>query len=329
MTAAPWDDRLRRRLKLRDVDVLLAVVHTGSMGKASAVLRMSQPAVSKAIASLEQTLGVSLLERSRRGVEPTPYGLALIKRGVNVFDELRQGVQDIAFLTDPTVGDIRVGGTDGMISTLISPVVHQLSTRYPRMTFRVSVGDLRTLYRELEVRRVDVVVSRLNSPPSEEYSAEILYEDTLVVVAGLRHPLARRRKIEVAELLDEPWASQPPETNFGAFAMEAFRAAGLEPPRIAVATTSHTLHNELLATGRYLVMVPRFWALLQRPNPSIKILPVVFPHTRHKVAIITLKNRSLSSATQFFVERVRATTKAVNYLNNRPTAKRGNSKSPA
>ena len=330
MTVAPWDDRVRRRLKLRDVDVLLAVVQTGSMGKAGAVLRMSQPAVSKAIASLEQTLGVPLLERSRRGVEPTPYGLALIKRGVTVFDELRQGVQDIAFLTDPTVGDIRVGGTDGMISTLISPVVHQLSTQYPRMTFRVSVGDLRTLYRELEARRVDVVVSRLNSPPSEEYSAEILYEDTLVVAAGLRHPLARRRKIEIAELLDETWTFQPPETNFGAFAMEAFRAVGLAPPRITVATTSHTLHNELLATGRYLVMVPRFWALLQRPNPSIKILPVVFPHTRHKVAIITLKNRSLSSATQFFVDRVRAATKAVNQQNNRPMTKRGNpSKSPA
>ena len=198
-----------------------------------------------------------------------------------------------------------------MISTVFSSVVHQLSTQYPRMSFRVSVGDLQALYRELEARRVDVVVSRLHSPPSEEYSAEVLYEDTLVVVAGLRNPLARRRKIEIAELLDEPWTFQPPNTNFGSFAMEAFRAIGFAPPRITVATTSHTLHNELLATGRYLAMVPRFWALLQRPNPSIKVLPVAFPHTRHKVAIITLKNRSLSSATQFFIDRVRAITKAV------------------
>jgi len=312
MTITPWNDRVRRRLKLRDVDVLLAVVQTGSMGKAAAALRISQPAVSKAVASLEQTLGVQLLDRSRRGVEPTPYGLALIKRGVAVFDELRQGVQDIAFLTDPTVGEIRAGGTDGMISTLISPVVHQLSTQYPRMSFRVSVGDLRTLYRELEARRVDVVVSRLLSPPSEEYSTEVLYEDTLVVTTGLRNPLARRRKIEIAELLDEPWTFQPSDTSFGSFAMDAFRALGVGPPRITVATTSHTLHNELLATGRYLAMVPRFWALLQRPNPSIKILPVAFPHTKHKVAIITLKNRSLSSATQFFIDRVRAVTKAVN-----------------
>ncbi|HZM48370.1 MAG TPA: LysR family transcriptional regulator [Burkholderiales bacterium] len=311
MTFALWDDRVRRRLKLRDVDVLLAVVQTGSMGKAGAVLRMSQPAVSKAIASLEQTLGVQLLDRSRRGVEPTPYGLALIKRGVAMFDELRQGVHDIAFLTDPTVGEIRVGGTEGMISTLFSPLIHQLSTQNPRMSFRVISGDLRALYREFEARRVDIVVSRLPSPPPEEYSAEVLYEDTLVVVAGLRNPLARRRKIEIAELLDEPWTNSPPDTNFGSFTTEAFRAIGLTPPRLTVATTSHTLHNELLATGRYLGMVPRFWVLVQRPNPSIKVLPVAFPHTRHKVAIITLKNRSLSSATQFFVDRLRAITKAV------------------
>jgi DNA-binding transcriptional LysR family regulator len=281
------------------------------MGKASAVLRMSQPAVSKAIASLERTLGAQLLDRSRRGVEPTPYGLALIKRGVAVFDELRQGVQDIAFLNDPTVGEIRAGGTDGMISTLISPVVHQLSTQYQRMSFCVSVGDLRTLYRELEARRIDVVVSRMNNPPSEEYSAEVLYEDTLVAVTGSRNPLARRRKLEIADLLDEPWTFQPSETDFGARAMEAFRAAGVGPPRITVATTSHTLHNELLATGRYLAMVPRFWALLQRPNPAIKVLPVDFPGTQHKVAIITLKNRSQSAATQFFIDRVRAATKMV------------------
>jgi DNA-binding transcriptional LysR family regulator len=311
MTVAPWDDRVRRRLKLRDVDVLLAVVQTGSMGKAGAVLRMSQPAVSKAIASLEQTLGVQLVERSRRGVEPTSYGGALVKRGSAMFDELRQGVQDIAFLTDPTAGEIRLGGTDGMISTVFSSVVHQLSTQYPRMSFRVSVGDLQALYRELEARRVDVVVSRLHSAPSEEYSAEVLYEDTLVVVTGLSNPLVRRRKIEIAELLDEPWTFQPPDTNFGSFAMEAFRAIGLAPPRITVATPSHTLHKELLATGRYLAMVPRFWALLQRPNPSIKILPVAFPHTRHKVAMITLKNRSLSAATQFFIDRVRVATKAI------------------
>src|SRR5712675_295596 len=224
MTATTqWNDRVRRRLKLRDVDILLAVIQTGSMGKAAADLNMSQPAVSKAIAYLEHTLGVRLLDRSRQGVEPTPYGRALVKRGVAMFDELRQGVQDIASLADPTVGEIRMGGSEHTISAIYAPIVHRFSGQYPRMSFHAIVGDLRTLSRELDARHIDFVVSRMYSPPSEEQSVEVLFEDPLVVVAGLKNPLARRRKIDFAELLDEPWTLQPRENSFGAFAMDALR----------------------------------------------------------------------------------------------------------
>src|SRR5258708_27114067 len=119
--ATQWNDRVRRGLRLRDVDILMGVIQTGSMGKAAGALNMSQPAVSKAIAYLEHTLGVRLLDRSRQGVEPTPYGRALIKRGVAVFDELRQGVQDIRSLTHPTVGEIRMGGSEHTISAVYAP----------------------------------------------------------------------------------------------------------------------------------------------------------------------------------------------------------------
>src|SRR5262245_6036690 len=100
----PWNDRTKRRLKLRDLDVLLAVVETGSMGKAAKRLNISQPAVSKAVVELEDALGVRLMDRSRRGVVPTLYGLALAKHSVAIFNDLRQGVQDIDFLSDPTKG---------------------------------------------------------------------------------------------------------------------------------------------------------------------------------------------------------------------------------
>ena len=126
----------------------------------------------------------------------------------------------------------------------------------------------------------------------------------MVVVTGPNNPLARRRKIEFAELLDEPWTLQPHENNFGV-AMDSLRAAGLAPPRITVATTS----SVMLATGRYLTMVPRYWVLLPRRNPMLRVLPVEFPNTRLKVAIITLKNRSLSRATELFIDSVRALTK--------------------
>src|SRR5450755_1542202 len=104
-----WADRIGRHLKLRDLHILLAVVEWGSMSKAAKRLAISPPVVSKAIADLERTLGVRLLDRSPQGVEPTMYGRALLNGGVAVFDELRQRVKEIEFLANPTVGELRIG----------------------------------------------------------------------------------------------------------------------------------------------------------------------------------------------------------------------------
>jgi len=105
-----WSEqRLGRHLKLRDLNVLLTVARCGSMGKAAAQLAVSQPAISKAISEMEASLRVKLLDRSPRGVEPTIYARALLDRGLNAFDELRQAVQHIEFLADPTAGEVRIG----------------------------------------------------------------------------------------------------------------------------------------------------------------------------------------------------------------------------
>ena len=89
-------DHSVNRLKLHELQVLLAVAQAGNMAKAAAQLALSEPAVSRTISDMENTLGVSLFDRSSKGVEPTAYGRALIKRGVAVFDELRQGIRETA-----------------------------------------------------------------------------------------------------------------------------------------------------------------------------------------------------------------------------------------
>src|SRR5882724_8681574 len=116
----PWNDRTRRRLKLRDLDIVTALIDTGSMGKAAERLNISQPAVSKAIAELESALGVRLVDRNRRGITPTPFGLALRKRSVAIFNDLRQSIQDIDFLSDPTTGELRIGTTDPIAVAIVS-----------------------------------------------------------------------------------------------------------------------------------------------------------------------------------------------------------------
>ena len=117
-----WEDRIGRRLKLRDVNILLTVVQSGSMAKAAETLAVSNPVVSKAISDLEHTLGVRLLERSPQGVEPTVYGRALLDRGAAAFDELKQAVKHIEFLADPTAGEVRIGASIAMSAGFIAAV---------------------------------------------------------------------------------------------------------------------------------------------------------------------------------------------------------------
>src|SRR5882672_10029375 len=101
MSAEDW---VSRRLKLSDLRMLLAIVQWGSMSKAAVHLNISQSGVSKALSELEHTLGVRLLDRTPRGIEPTVFGSALLNRATAIFDEVRQGVKDIEFLADPTAG---------------------------------------------------------------------------------------------------------------------------------------------------------------------------------------------------------------------------------
>jgi LysR family pca operon transcriptional activator len=306
----PWDDRTRRRLKLRELDILMAVIQSGSMGKAAARLNMSQPTVSKAIADLEHTLGFRLMVRSKEGIEPTPYGIALVKRGVAVFNELRQGVQDIEFLANPTAGELRIAATDPVAAAIVVPVIDRLSRQYPRMAFHVIGGDpVGALYRNMAERNVELVICRFTGAPPNDSAAETLFHDHMVVATGVNNPLTRRRKIELAELMDEPWIQHLADNHFSQLVGETFRASGLAPPRPTVSSPSLAVRNELLATGRFLTVVPGFLLRLPRTHPSLRALPVELPNARHAIAIITLKNRELSPLAELFCEHVRAFTK--------------------
>src|SRR5712671_1392674 len=132
-----WSERIGRRIRLRDLHILLAVVQCKSLATAAQHLAISRPVVSKAIADLEHVLGVRLLERDRHGAEPTIYGAALLKRGTTVFDELRESVKDIEFLTDPAAGEVRIGSNPLLATGFVSAVIERLSQRYPRIVFHL------------------------------------------------------------------------------------------------------------------------------------------------------------------------------------------------
>ena len=302
-------DQLEQRLKLRELRILLAVVKAGSMAKAATELAISQPNVSKAIADLEHTFRVRLLDRSARGVQPTTYGLAVIKRATAMFDELRQSVKDVEFLADPTSGELRLGCSD-FAAGIVGVAIEQIFRRYPRITFEVMAAGTVELQQHLESRNIELFVSTDQEYLSrEDFIIESLYDDPLIVVADAHHPLTRRRSITPAELVNEAWAMPPANTISGRYIREFFHTNRLALPTTIVSTYSTVLRHQLVATAGFITVLPKPMFETMAKGLSIKALPVYLPTRRRTVVLVTLKKRTLSSIAQLFIQTLRAAAK--------------------
>jgi DNA-binding transcriptional LysR family regulator len=304
------DSQIGRRLKLRDLHLFFTVVQHGSMAKAASQLGISQPSVSEVIADLEHTLGARLFDRRPRGVEPTMYGHALLMRTRAVFDELRQGVKDIEFLADPTGGEVRIGCSVAASVTFLRPIILGFSEAYPGVALRVEDVPAAGWEQGLIERKHDLLLQWFVPPYSSDLSAdevkvESLFDDQLVAVAGPQTRWARRRKIDLAELVDERWIVGPPGTANYAGIAESFRARGLAMPKVVLETLSLPLRTHFLVSGPFIATMP----LSLASQSPVKILPVELPVRPWRFAIITLKNRTVSAVVDRFIERVRESTR--------------------
>jgi DNA-binding transcriptional LysR family regulator len=305
-----WTDNIAQRIKLRDLQIVLAVSRSGSMGKAGANLAVSQPAISKAISDLEYELGVRLFDRNPQGVVPTIYGEAVLKSAAAIFDDLRQGMQAIEFLADPTSGKMRIGATTPLSSGFVPAVVEQLSRKYPGFSFDVVEADLATLLRELRDRSLDFAIAPIiGLSPQEDMHAEVLFFDRFLPLAGAQSTWARRRAITWAEVADEPWVLPPPHIVLWPYLVEAFHAAGFEPPRITVTTLSITCHHHLVDAGRFLTLLPASTLWFGRKTLSLKAMRLQLPVKPIPVAVLTLKNRTLNPAAKIFIDLARNVAK--------------------
>jgi DNA-binding transcriptional LysR family regulator len=295
-------DLIGQRLKLQHLKVVMAVVEQGSMQKAAKQLAISQPVVSKVIADLEEVLGVRLFDRSSQGVEPTLYGRALLKRSVAIFDDLKAGVEEIGFLADPTAGTLRIGSTEPLLAGLGFTVIERLCRKYPRIVFDVVQADSAMLLnRDLPERRIELAVVPLLTPSvGDDQEATILFQDRLRVVVGRQSPWARRRRVALADLLDEPWCVA--RSAIGARVSDVFPLSGLKRPRIAVTTTTAHLLFQLLETGRFVGHFGEGLLYFFASRFAVKKLPIDLPIAPFAVAIVTLKNRTISPVARLFID---------------------------
>src|ERR1700694_4375368 len=192
-----WSDRVGRRVKLRDLHILLTVAEAGSMTRAAEDLAVSYPVVSKTISELEHTLGVKLFDASIAGVEPTHYGRALLKSGVAVFDEMRKGLQQIEFIKQPDAGELRIGSSIVTDAGLLPAIIERFSQELPRVVIDVLPENIAIQqYDNLRDRKVELVLGRLPTTMTEtDLVAETLFDEPNVVVAGSESRWAKRRNL--------------------------------------------------------------------------------------------------------------------------------------
>jgi len=301
-----WEQQIGRRLRLRDLFVFFTVVEYGSMAKAADKLRVSTPSVSEVIASLEHALGVRLLDRTTKGILTTPYGDALLVRGRAAFDELRQGIRDIEFIADPDAGDLRIGCPESIAAGFLVSVLARFSRDHPRVRAHVLPVYTPTVeFPELHERKIDLAFARLANDPvqgrlTEELDAEVLFNDGYSVVVGAKSKWARR-KVGLADLVDEPWIMTPLDALGDSFVGGAFRRRGLKLPRMIITTFSIHLRNNLVGSGEFITALPRSVLQIYRRPHLLKELPIDLS-VQPPLAIVTLRNRTLTPGVQLFIQ---------------------------
>jgi DNA-binding transcriptional LysR family regulator len=273
------------------------------MAKAATQLATTQPTVSQAIADLEAAVGARLFDRSTQGVVLTQYGEVLLRSGLEAFDALRQGVRSIEFLSAPGAGDVWVGCPESLLLGFMPAVIQRLAKAHPKILLHVALADPAAGgFQPLRERRLDLMMSRWSSSRTDDdLLVETLLEDSFTVVTGAASPWARRKKVELAELMDEPWLYGEPANVIQARISEAILARCGRLPLVGVYTVAMSLRLALLAAGGYVSCIPASVYRHGVQGQPIKALPIDVG-LKVPIAMISLKQRTLSPAVQVFIE---------------------------
>lgn len=244
--------------ELRQLRHFTTVVRVGTIGGAAAELNMTQPALSKSIRLLEETLQVRLLERGSLGVTPTEFGTRLKSYADLVLTLASEAQEEIDALRGVRRGHLYIGGSSAVVGLLLPEVLLEFHKRHPSITVLVREGLSDTLLDMLQSGRLDLAIT---ARPAETLNPDIDYinmlEEPLWIVASPDHPLAQRKTVTMDDLARFAWVV-PPRPDPDRLRLDAlFTSSGLDRPRIAFETTSTVFLTTMLARSDHLSYFPR------------------------------------------------------------------------
>ncbi len=297
------DRVLRSNLKLRHLQLLVALDQFRHLGRASEFLSVTQPAVSKTLAEIERMFGQPLFERSTRGTEPTAAGASVVRFARSVLAGYERTRDEIAAQASGASGRTSVGAMVAATPVLLAQAVERLKARSRDTTVLIEEGDLTRLLPKLRLGELDLFVGRLEPGyASPDLETEALYADPMVAVVRPDHPLARKRRATWADLAAQPCVLPPPWASLRVKLEQQFFAHGLHPPADIVESASFlsqiTFLHQRGAVAFMARTVARHWAA----QGMLVVVRLPVPIELPPVGLITLRGQAITPVTAALVE---------------------------
>jgi len=294
-----------RRLKLRQLELLAQLVEHQSLAGAASAMNVTQPAATKLLREMEATLDVTLFDRLPRGMRATAFGEIMTRHARTALAALDRAREEIASLTEGASGSVAVGSVRGATATLLAPALAALHGKSPRIRMSVLVDAAEIVIPRLREARLDIVLGNVpSSLAGRDLGFEPLLEEPLAVVAGLHHPMARRRALRWSEVAGCEWIVYPQETALRPLLDALLPAATAEAPN-AIETASVVATTMLLERTEMLAVMPRDVAEHYSRGNTVTILPLKVPTTLGMIGIVRHRDRELSPAGLAFLDEVR------------------------
>jgi DNA-binding transcriptional LysR family regulator len=292
-------------MELAAIEAFLAVVRLGGFTRAADALHLSQPALSRRIALLEQQLGHALFERGRRGAHLTDAGSTFLPHAQAALASLRDGAAAVAALTHGETGRLTLAIVGTLASTDLTAQLRRFRDEHPRLQVLLRTGNSAEVS-DL-VRRGEATLGLRYFPdPAPDILSRTVSREALIVVAAAGHRLANARRIAPEHLREESWVAFPLRRGsavdpFGQVIGRSLAAAGLDGSKLVV-IDSLTAQKRLVEAGFGLALVPESSVREEIALETLRRLDVPALRATIEVALIHRRGAPLSPASRRFVD---------------------------
>lgn len=297
----------KARLKLRHLQLFAALDEHRNLHRAAESLNMSQPAASKLLGDLEETLGIELFDRHGRGVEPNWYGSLMIRHSRMILSELQETGEELNALLAGHSGRVSIGTVMAPAVELVVPVISTLTREHPGLKIAVAVETSDVLAERVHQGTMDFAIGRLPShldPASFDYQ-EISSEELCFVCRDGNPYLQLGRPLIAADLAEATWILQPTGSLLRDRVEALFRAEGVRPPQRVIESASPIISMAMVAETDSITAFAQAVAKVFSPTGNCAIIPFHKKFSVEPYGIFWLKDRPLSPGARTVLSAVR------------------------